>query len=129
MRKLSGLFGALMLVSALVSCGGGDTNVTPPPPQCGTATFCTTISNTFTPLTMTVAVGSTVTWDNESGQPHNVTWDTAAGRTAAAAGDGTGDMDLPSALGTAHTRVFNTAGTFGFHCTIHPGMNGTLTVQ
>jgi len=22
----------------------------------------------------------------------------------------------------SHTRVFNTAGTYGFHCTIHPGM-------
>jgi plastocyanin len=126
MRKLSGLFGALMLVSALVSCGGGDTTVTPPPPQCATGTFCLTISNTFFPMTMTVAAGSTVAWENDSGL-HNVTWDTAAGRAAAAAGDGAGDItDFSS--GT-HTRVFNTAGTFGFHCTIHPGMNGTLTVQ
>jgi len=127
MRKLSGLFGALILVSALVSCGGGDTTVTPPPPQCAANTFCMTISNTFTPLSMTVAVGSTVSWENDSSLPHNVTWDTPAGRTAAAAGDGTGDIGDFS-TGT-HTRVFATAGTFGFHCTIHPGMNGTLTVQ
>lgn len=127
MRKLSGLFGALILVSALVSCGGGDTTVTPPPPQCAANTFCMTISNTFTPLSMTVAVGSTVSFENDASLPHNVTWDTAAGRTAAAAGDGTGDIGDFS-TGT-HTRVFNTAGTFGFHCTIHPGMNGTLTVQ
>jgi plastocyanin len=127
MRKLSGLFGALVLVSALASCGGGDTTTTPPPPQCATNTFCMTISNTFLPLTMTVAVGSTVSFENDAGTLHNVTWDTQAGRTAAAAGDGAGDI-ADFTTGT-HTRVFNTAGTFGFHCTIHPGMNGTLTVQ
>jgi len=85
-------------------------------------------SSTFTPTTRTVAVGSTVTWQNASGVGHNVTWDDATARAAAAAGDGTGDM--PNfADGTTHTRMFNSAGTFGFHCTIHPGMNGTLTVQ
>jgi plastocyanin len=75
-----------------------------------------------------VAVGSTVTWQNNSGVGHTVFWDDATGRAAAAAGDGTGDMATLD-NGASHTRVFNTAGTYGFHCTIHLGMTGTLTVQ
>ncbi|HEV7836970.1 MAG TPA: plastocyanin/azurin family copper-binding protein [Gemmatimonadaceae bacterium] len=84
-------------------------------------------SSSFSPATRTVAVGSTVTWQNQSGVSHNVTWDDAAGRTAAAAGDGTGDIgDFSTG---SHTRVFAAAGTHGFHCTIHAGMNASVTVQ
>jgi len=43
-------------------------------------------------------------------------------------GDGTGDISNFDA-GVSHTRLFNTAGVYGFKCTIHPGMTGTLTVQ
>jgi plastocyanin len=87
-----------------------------------------TISNTFSPTTRAVAAGTTVTWRNDGNTGHNVTWDDAAGRSAALQGDGTGDI-TDSAVGSSHTRLFNTAGTYGFKCTIHPGMNGTLTVQ
>jgi plastocyanin len=89
-----------------------------------------TISNTFSPTTLTVGVGTTVTWQNDSGQQHNVTWIDAAGRNAALAGDGTGDIGISDIFNAGtHTRLFNTAGTYAFHCSIHPGMNGTLTVQ
>jgi plastocyanin len=85
-------------------------------------------SASFSPASRTVAVGTLVTWQNNSGVIHNVTWNNATGRSAAAAGDGTGDIDDFS-TGT-HTRMFSTPGTYGFHCTIHaPGMTGTLTVQ
>jgi len=86
-----------------------------------------TISNTFSPAALTVPVGTTVTWRNDAGILHNVTWNDAAGRNAAQAGDGTGD--IPNFSTGSHTRLFNTAGTYGFKCTIHQGMNGTLTVQ
>jgi hypothetical protein len=129
--KISGLFGALILAICVASCGGGgDATITPPPPPppvvCPAGTFCMT-STTFTPTTRTVTVGSTVTWQNDSGVIHNVVWDDATGQAAAQMGDGTGDM---AQFGSgSHTRLFNTAGTYKFHCTIHLGMNGTLTVQ
>jgi len=135
MRKISGLFGALILVLTTVSCGGstgpgggggggGGGGV------CALNTFCMTISNTFSPTTLTVGVGTTVTWQNDSGQQHNVTWIDAAGRNAALAGDGSGDIGISDIFNAGtHTRLFNTAGTYAFHCSIHPGMNGTLTVQ
>ena len=133
MRKISGLFGGLILVLTAVSCGGGgDGGVTPPPPPpppppaCPANTFCMGASS-FSPTTRSVAGGTTVTWQNNSGVTHNVTWNNAAGSNAALAGDGTGDIgDFSSG---SHTRLFNTAGTYGFGCTIHAGMNGSLTVQ
>lgn len=130
MPKFVWLLGALFLVLGAAGCGGGGYSTSPGGGGGGTcpaATFCTT-SRTFTPTTRTVTVGSTVTWQNNSGVDHTVFWDDATGRAAAAAGDGTGDMATLN-NGASHTRVFNTAGTYGFHCTIHAGMTGTLTVQ
>jgi plastocyanin len=75
---------------------------------------------------MAVAVGTTVTWRNDFSTDHNVTWDNVAGANAAEAGDGTGNI---GPFQGSHTRKFNTAGTFTFQCTIHPGMTGSLTVQ
>jgi hypothetical protein len=130
MRKISGLIGALVLVVTAISCGGGggDGGITPPPPPpatCPANTFCMGGSS-FSPTTRTVTPGTTVTWKNDSGTPHNVTWNDAAGRNAALAGDGTGDI---TDFEGNRTRLFNTAGTYPFHCTIHAGMNATLTVQ
>ncbi|MEO8909836.1 MAG: plastocyanin/azurin family copper-binding protein [Gemmatimonadaceae bacterium] len=134
MRRISGLLGALALAMGVAACGGGGGSVTGTGGgggggggTCPAGTFCMA-ARSFLPTSRTVAVGSTVTWQNSSGIGHTVVWDDATGRTAAAAGDGTGDM-LSFDTGTTHTRVFNTAGTFGFHCTIHAGMTGTLTVQ
>jgi plastocyanin len=133
--KLLRLFGALFLGLGAAACGGGGNSTSPGGGggggggggSCPAATFCTG-TTTFTPTTRTVTVGSTVTWQNNSGVGHTVFWDDATGRAAAAAGDGTGDMATLD-NGASHTRVFNTAGTYGFHCTIHLGMTGTLTVQ
>jgi plastocyanin len=134
MRKIPGLFGVLVLALAAVSCGGGgDGGVSPPPPPppppptCPANTFCLSAALSFSPTARTVAGGTTVTWQNSSSVLHNVTWDNAAGRNAALAGNGTGD--IPDFSNASHTRLFNALGTYGFHCTIHPGMNGTLTVQ
>jgi plastocyanin len=140
MRKISGLLGVLILTIGIAACGGGgDGSISPPPPPppppppavCPASTFCMTISNTFSPTALTVPVGTTVSWRNDAGTAHNVTWNDAAGRSAALAGDGTGDIGTGTDIFTdgTHTRLFNTAGVFAFHCTIHAGMNGTLTVQ
>jgi plastocyanin len=124
MRRLSGLFGALMLTVGVLSCGGGST-MTQPPPTCSANTICLE-SQTFFPSTLSVAAGTTVTFENDIGISHNVVWNDAAGVAAAGAGDGTGDIGVST---TTHTRKFTTAGTYGFHCTIHPAtMTGTLTV-
>jgi plastocyanin len=74
----------------------------------------------FSPSSMTVAIGTTVTWKNSDGIAHTSTSDTPGLWD-------TGNM----APGTSATTTFNTAGTFAFHCRYHAamGMTGTITVR
>jgi len=135
MRRISGLCSAFIIALVAASCGGGgDATGTGGGGggggTCPANTFCMT-STTFSPAARTVPGGTTVTWTNDSGVLHNVTWTDASGRNAALAGDGTGDLgDFSSG---SHTRLFNTPGTYNFYCTIHgtptSGMHGSITVQ
>jgi plastocyanin len=70
----------------------------------------------FSPAATTVTAGTTVTWTWKGSISHNVTFD-----------DGTASATQSS--GT-FSRVFNTAGTYPYHCTIHgTAMSGSVTVQ
>jgi len=73
--------------------------------------------NFFSPINAQVAIGSTVTWTWSSGaSAHNVTF-----------GDGSTSGDKGG--GATFSRTFNAAGTFSYHCTLHPGMDGSVIVQ
>jgi plastocyanin len=75
------------------------------------------INDFFSPTNVQVAVGTTVTWTWGSGAAsHNVTFSDGA-----SSGDKSG--------GATYSRTFNTAGTYAYHCTIHPGMAGSVLVQ
>ena len=79
----------------------------------GTATF------SFTPNAVTITKGGTVTWTNEAGTTaHNVTF------TSSGSPSDIGNMTSGNA-----TRTFNTTGSYSYHCTNHPSMTGTVTVQ
>ena len=70
----------------------------------------------FHPGSITATVGDTISWTNEDSAPHTAT-----------ANDGSFDTGtLPKGGSGSHT--FTTAGTFSYHCTIHPSMHGTVTV-
>jgi plastocyanin len=71
----------------------------------------------FSPASVTVSVNSTITWTNKDPIAHTVT------------SDG-GSFDSGS-IGTNGTfsHTFATAGTFTYHCNIHPMMTGTVMVQ
>ena len=71
----------------------------------------------FDPGDLTVAVGDSVTWANEDGATHTVTSDD----------DAFDSGDLSS--GATFEETFDEAGTFAYHCDIHPQMSGTVTVQ
>ena len=73
--------------------------------------------NDFTPRVLTANKGATVTWKFTGDMPYNVTDDRRA-----FAGDTLGH-------GEAFSRTFDTPGIFYFYCTIHHGMQGTLTVK
>jgi plastocyanin len=71
----------------------------------------------FTPATVTIAVGGTVTWTNNGPSTHTV-----------AADDGSFDRGHLS-QGKTFSHTFQTAGTFSYHCGIHPFMKATVIVQ
>jgi plastocyanin len=104
---------AAVAPAATAPAGPGSTPAAPAP-QGGTAVA---ISNfKFDPATLTVPVGTTVTWTNQDEEPHTV-----------AAKDGS--FHSPG-LDTHATYSFTFAnpGSFDYVCSIHPFMTGTLVV-
>ncbi len=84
------------------------------------ATIVTNADGTFafTPQTLTVAVGTTVTWKNTTQIAHTVTSDDGTSfDSGAMAGDGTFSF------------TFSKPGTYTYHCDIHPYMKATVIVQ
>jgi len=71
----------------------------------------------FSPSTVTVKVGDSVTWTNHDATAH----------TATADDDSFDTEQLGN--GESSTLTFSTAGSFAYHCAIHPQMNGTLVVE
>jgi hypothetical protein len=70
----------------------------------------------YTPATLTVHLGDTVTWTNNGPTEHTAT-----------ANDGSFDTGLlQKGAGASHT--FTHAGTFTYFCKIHPFMHGTIIV-
>ena len=70
----------------------------------------------FQPASMQVPAGTTVTWTNSGAATHTVTADNDAfdsGRLAP---------------GASFSQTFAAAGTFTYHCEIHPQMIGTIVV-
>ncbi len=77
-----------------------------------------TISNfTFSPQTLTVAVGTTVTWVNQDDTAHTVT---SADKKFASQALDTGDT---------FSFKFTTPGTYSYFCTLHPQMVGKIIVK
>ncbi len=72
--------------------------------------------NGYAPGSVSVGVGTTLTWSNTGALPHTVT-----------ARSGSFDSGFVMA-GETYSRTFNAAGTFEYFCTIHPEMVGTVTV-
>jgi plastocyanin len=120
------------LAVALCACGNGPPEVAAGGggPAVGTAaatglgTVGTKItansSNQFSPGTSTAVTGQVVQWTVASDSvPHNVTFDSNP------------ELSSPASLGPGETWEvkFSVAGTYAYHCTIHSGMNGQLTVS
>ena len=71
----------------------------------------------YVPAALDVAVGGTVTWINSDAIPHTSTsnipvWDSGI-----------------LAPGARFSATFPVAGTFAYHCTLHPNMVGSVVVR
>ncbi len=93
-----------------------------PTTQAGSSTEVTknavTIQNmAFSPATLTVKVGDKITWTNQDSVGHSATAD-----------DNSFDTGVLS-QGQSESVTFSKAGTYTYHCSVHPNMKGTITVQ
>jgi plastocyanin len=71
----------------------------------------------FSPSTITITANWTITWTNKDAIAHTVTSDT-----------GVFDSGTIPANGT-YSHTFSTAGTYTYHCTIHPSMTASVVVN
>ena len=127
------ILAATFLLGLLVGCGSTSSPSTPSPTPSpapspapstsggvtvsiprGASTLTTTA---FAPSPIAVSVGGTVTWANNDNVAHTSTADGGAWNSGSIA------------PGATFSRTFSSAGTFQYHCTIHPGMVGTVNVQ
>jgi plastocyanin len=134
-RTVRGGLLAVLAAAALpfVSCGGGGGGggVTNPPPPSGgggggtggTPDVIVTIvaengNMSFSPNPVNVTRGQRVAWRNSAGQTHTATENNRAFDT--------GNINGGNQSGAIE---MGTAGTFAYHCAIHPAMVGTVNVQ
>jgi plastocyanin len=104
---------AVLLLGALAVGGCASASAPVPPGQVEVANFA------FSPSTITVAVGQSVTWVfDQPDAPHNV--HSTAGPTQI-------DSGTPQGKGK-FIYTFQTAGTYKYMCQVHPNMRGTVVV-
>ncbi len=129
----------IMMSVVLVACGGSTATTAPTPTTAPTTAPTPTPSPTaittpvatvtvkiveknekysFQPSTLNIKVGTQVIWTDTSDATHTVTSDTGVFNTAS-----------PIAKGQTFMFLFTQAGTFKYHCTIHPYMVATITVS
>ncbi len=73
-------------------------------------------SVSFIPATLTVPAGTTVRWINSSSVEHTVTSSDEL-------------FDEQVSPGETFSYTFSDTGTYGYICTIHAGMSGTVVVE
>ncbi|MDW0143315.1 MAG: cupredoxin domain-containing protein, partial [Nitrososphaeraceae archaeon] len=78
----------------------------------------------YTPPTLTVPTGTTVTWKNADSTLHTVT-----SGSAESGESGTVFDSSYLAAGKTFQWTFSTAGTFDYYCTLHPFMKGQVVVN
>lgn len=71
----------------------------------------------FVPNPVTLSVGGVVTWSNTDSSTHDMVSDTGLWDSGRMAPSGRYDF------------TFSSKGSFPYHCSIHPGMVGTVVVQ
>ena len=114
----------------LLSCACGGSYSSPAPTPTPTPTpsgasltvsipmGASTLTNTaYVPNVADVAVGTTVVWNNTDSVPHTSTSNSAVWNSNTIAAGG------------SFSFTFQSAGTFPYHCTIHPGMVGSVVVR
>ena len=110
---------AMIVAAALGAAAAPLLVATVLPVQAQNAPTAVSIDNfTFTPQTVTVKTGTTVTWTNKDDIPHGIAWMKNA-------------FTRSKALDTddSYSLTFTTPGTYAYFCYLHPHMTGTIVVE
>jgi plastocyanin len=109
--------GAVLLLAA---CSGGGATTAPSAqvPAEATAAASAPAAGAVCEVSSAAGeVGQTITFTNNDSAPHTATLDD----------DACGTPNIAS--GESNGLTFSTAGTYPFHCNVHPNMKGTITVS
>jgi len=106
---------ALCLAGA---CGGASYSSTAPSTTPTVTTSVSISGFAFGPAAIQVSPGAVVSWTNSDNTDHTVTFSSTSVGAIAAFASGTKTLAMPSA-----------AGTYAYHCSIHPTMTGTVEVK
>lgn len=88
-------------------------------PAAASAKSVTISGYAYSPATLTVAVGDTVTWTNQDTAPHNVV-----------VTSGPEKFTSPTLQkGQSYTFTFTKAGSYQYYCSLHPDMKASVTVS
>ena len=123
-----GIIAVLAALLAPTACGSGSSGGATPPststPSASSGSAAASGGSTveinnfmFMPATLTVPVGTTVTWKFDDSTQHTVS------------ADDNSFASSPMASGQTFTHTFSSAGTVAYHCSIHPFMTGTIVVK
>ena len=93
--------------------GGGGTSATVSIPV---TDYGGNVTPSFSPTTISIPAGGSVTWRNSDTVDHTTTSDTNL-------------WNGSLGVGASFSRTFATAGTFPYACTVHSGMSGRVIVQ
>ena len=121
----------LFVVGLAAACGSSSSTPTSPTtpvtsapaPATGTQNVSIVVnsqglgSQAYRPNPLTVAIGTTVRWTNDDSIPHTSTSNTGVWSSGTLS------------PGDHFDFMFQAAGTFTYHCTIHPGMTASVVVQ
>jgi len=143
MRPIARGLATLVTALALAACSGGGTSPTQQPAggtqqpaggtqqpagttaaaapcadSTGTTVVAVGVANNAWQQPINAKVGDVITWTNGDGVPHKVALD-----------DGSCQMSSNIPGGGSKSLVFSVAGTFPFHCAVHPSMKGTITIS
>jgi plastocyanin len=124
---------AAVAVLALAACGSSASSGASSTPSAastagGSAAAITIQNFAFTPQTLTVKAGTTVTWTNNDSAPHTVTSADGISTSANTTSLFNGSVNA----GATFSHTFTKAGTYYYLCTIHKsqaGMHGEIIVQ
>ncbi|GAC1318210.1 MAG: hypothetical protein NVSMB28_06790 [Collimonas sp.] len=118
MKKMGQGVGRIMILAAALGAFASAATAADTPPQQG-ANLVQINNFSFSPQTLTVPAGTTVTWVNHDEEPHTVTSD-ASPRVF---------NSPPRDTGEQFSFTFATPGTYKYFCAIHPHMVGIVVVK